>query len=344
MFTVVNPLNVLLGALFGAGLFALTAGLLYRRPVPLSHVERLYGGGEATGGLVQRLQRELDAARFNLSAAEFLRVSALLAALSGVGVYLLTSGLLPALLATTLGGSAYWLYLTHKADQAVESYEEQLPQAVSALVTGARLGGDLQQAAEYVATRGPNACRADWAYIAAQLRAGGREHLDQIFQTVAQKRGSQLLNSLFELLLMLTQEGAPLTETLPHLNATLAERVKTLRAARTRLKGPLRELWIVCAAPIVGVIAARFLSPQFADIYRSWAGQLLVLIAWGVDLTVFALAYRSFSADLRRETNFYGALKGEARAAPLSFTPGAATGRPTLNTLMESRPSSRRPA
>jgi Flp pilus assembly protein TadB len=344
MFLAVNPLNVLLGALFGAGVFALTAGLLYRQPIALSNVERLYGGGEERGGLMRRLQRELDAARFHLTAAEFLRISALLAALSGVGAYLLTEGLLPALLAAGLGGSAYWFYLTHKADRAIEAYEEQLPQAVSALITGARLGGDLQQAAEYAATRGPSAGREDWAYIAAQLRAGGRAHLDQIFQTVAQKRGSQLLNSLFELLLMLAQEGAPLSETLPPLQATLAERVKTLRAARTRLSGPLRELWIVCAAPIVGVVVARYLSPQFAEIYRSWAGQLLILIAWGVDLTVFALAYRAFSADLRRETNFYGALKGQARSAPLSFAPGAATLHASLSAVLESAPSKRGPA
>ncbi len=311
-----HPLNVLLAALFAAGAFALLVSVLYRPPVPLSQVERLYGGGEEQPGLRERLQRQLEAARFNITAGEFLRFSAALAVFAGLGVYLLTGALLLGVLGAVLGGGAYWIYLSNRAEAAIEAYEEQLPQVVSALITGARQGGTLTTAAEYAAQFGPRLSRDDWTYIAAQLKTGGERTIDHVFETVARKRGSQLLGSLFELLLIVQRQRGGFSEALPYLHATLVERVKTLRTARTRLMGPIRELWIVCSAPILGVLVVRFMSPQFAEIYRSWEGQLLVLLGWLVDLIAFTWAYRAFSGALRRETNFLGALKREPRAFP----------------------------
>ncbi len=307
-----NPLNVLLAALFGAGLFALVTGILYRQPVTLSHVERLYGGGLEELGLMQRLQRELDAARFNITAGEFLRVSLVLAALAGLGAYLITGAILPAALCFVLGGMIYWQYLSAKAVKATEDYEDQLPQVVARLIVGAKIGNTLRGAAEHAAKFGPALCRDDWAYIAAQLDS--KADLEQVLRVVSQRRGSQLLNSIFELLLVQYQRGTSLSEVLPLIQQSLAERIKMVRQARTKMRGPIRELWIVCAAPFVVVLLTRMLSPQFAAVYSTWQGQLLILAGWTIDLVTFVIAYRAFSAALRTETNFYGALKGEPRA------------------------------
>jgi tight adherence protein B len=326
MLDVINPLNVLLAALFAAGLFAIVAALLYQRPVELKNIEKLYGGGVEDLTLMQRLQRELDAARFHITAGEFLRVSVVLAVLAGLGTYLVTGGLLVAALCFVLGGMSYWLYLSSKATKAIEEYEDQLPQVAARLVVGARLGNTLQGAAAHVAKFGPSICREDWAYIAAQLDAGA--DLEQVLRVISQKRGSQLLNSIFELLLVQHQRKSPLVEVMPVIQESLAERIKTVRQARTKMNGPIRELWIVCAAPFAGVILLRFLSPQFAAIYSTLPGQLILLVGWAVDLVTFAIAYRAFSNALRRETNFYGALKGEPRT-PLRPLPAGQRPTPT---------------
>lgn len=320
----VNPLNVLLAVLFGAGVFALVTALGYQPPVALSETEKLYGVGEAQLTPMQHLQRRLDAARFNITAAEFLRVSAGLAVLAGLGAYLLTGALLAGLLGLAFGGAGYWLYLARKEARALEAYEDDLPQVVARLISGARLGNALAAAAEHVSKFGPLNGRDDWAYIAEQLKT--KADVDQVFRVIGQKRGSQLLHAIFELLLVQQQRGTGLSDVLPLIQETLEERVRTVRRARTKMTGPIRELWIVCATPFVAVVVLRLLSPEFAALYSTWIGQLLLLVSWGITVAAFLIAHRSFSAALRRETNFYGALKAGPRTPLQATGEGAASG------------------
>jgi tight adherence protein B len=308
-----NPVNVLLAVLFGAGLFALVTALLYEQPVKLSEIEKVYGRGEAQLTLVQRLQRELDDARFNIRAGEFLRVSFVLSLLSGLGLYVLSGALLGGLLGFAVGGMSYWLYLSSKAAKALEAYEDALPQVVARLITGAKLGNSLSLAAEHAARFGPLNCRDDWSYIATQLKAG--VGIEQVLRVVSEKRGSQVLNSIFELLIVQQQRGIGLSDIMPLIQESLEERVRVIRKARTKMTGPIRELWIVCAAPFVAVILLRMMSPTFGGIYSTLWGQVILTIGWGVDLTAFAVAYRAFSQALHKETRFIGALKVGPRAA-----------------------------
>ncbi len=309
----VNPVNVLLAVLFGAGVFALVAALFYERPVKLLEIEKIYGRGEAKLTVMQRVQRQLDDARFSISAGEFLRVSAVLAVLGGLLMYFLSGALLAGLIGLVMGGLSYWTYLSNKAARALEAYEDALPQVVSRLITGAKLGTTLGLAAEHVARFGPLNSRDDWAYIAAQLKSGAG--VEQVLRVVSEKRGSQVLNSIFELLLVQQQRGIGMSDILPVIQESLEERVRTIRKARTKMLGPIRELWIVCAAPFVAVVLMRVMSPQFAGIYSTLPGQFLLAVGWGIDLAAFSIAYRSFSEAMRKETRFIGQLKAAPRAA-----------------------------
>lgn len=315
-------LNFLLAFLFAVGLFVLVVGTQWTRPVALSNVERLHGQTPTPTGWLATLQRRLDAARFNVTAGLFVQVAVLLALVTGIIVWLLTGALVPALLSMGMAIASYWLYLSHKASKASEAYEEQLPQVVSRLVVGARMGSTLRGAAEHAAQFGPPICRDDWVYICRQMDAGA--DLEFILRVVSARRNSQLLDSIFELLLIQHQRGTPISDMLPLIQQSLAERTKTVRAARTRLGGPLRELYIVCGAPIFVVILLRFMSPQFAAMYASFLGQLLVSVVWLLDVLLFIWLYRSFSANLRKLTNFYGDIRPAPRT-PLEET------RPTVD-------------
>lgn len=263
------------------------------------------------------LQARLDAARFNLSVEDFLKVVAVLVVGVFFAAYLLIGSMLPALLAAAMSVFGYWTYLSGKASKAIEDYEEQLPQVVSRLVVGARMGSSFRGAAEHAAQFGPPLCRDDWAYICRQLDAGA--DLEMVLRVVSARRQSQLLNSIFELILVQHQRGTPITDVMPLIQESLTQRTRTIRLARTKLRGPLRELYIVCAAPVAAVVLARFLSPQYAALYAQPVGQLIVTGAWAVDAALFLWLQRAFSQDLRRETNFYGDLKPQPRT-PLEET------------------------
>ncbi|MCC6190641.1 MAG: hypothetical protein IT318_16550 [Anaerolineales bacterium] len=323
--SLINPLNVLLAALVAAGVFALTVALLTQRPINLSETEKLFGAGTEEISWHVSLQRRLDLARINLSVAAFLPMLVMLAMLAGLAAYLVSGAWLAGVLGLVLGGLGYWIYLAQKADQVLETYEEELPQVLARLVAGARLGNSLPVAAEHVARFGPLLCRDDWAYIAAQL--GAHAPAEQVFKVVSLRRGSQLLNNILELLLLQQTRRTPLIEALPLIQESLEERVRTIRRARTKMKGPIRELWIVCAAPFVAVLVLRLMSPEFTAIYSTGLGQVLLLVGWGMATVAFILAHRSFSQALRRETDFSGGLKPTARP-PMTPT-GPASNAPT---------------
>ncbi len=308
----INPLNVLFAVLLGAGMFSLVIGLLYERPVKLSEVEKVFGRGTAEPTLTERLQRALDDARLNVRAAEFLRVSLFTAVLVSLGAYILTQALLAAVVGFMVGGMGYWLYLSSKASKTLAEYEDDLPQVVARLIVGARIrNAPLDIVAEHVAKFGPPGTREDWSYIATQLQAGAPR--SQVLRVVSDKRGSHILNSLLEILLLQEETKTPLTELLPPFEKTLQDRVKTLRAGRTKLSGPIRELWIVSAFPFIAVIVMQWIVPEYGEIYRAFAGQVIIGVAWVVTLTAFALAYRAFTTAVERETRFIGQLKAEPR-------------------------------
>src|SRR5690606_9968139 len=129
-------------------------------------------------------------------------------------------------------------------------------------------------------------------------RAGAA--LEQVFKVVSLRRRSQLFNSLLELLLLQQARRTPLSEALPLVQESLEERVRAIRRARTKMKGPIRELWIVCSAPFAAVLFLRLMSPEFTAIYSTPLGQVVLLVGWGMAVGAFSLAYRSFSQALRR--------------------------------------------
>ena len=309
--------NTLFALLFAIGVFVLVIGTQWTRPVRLSNVEQLYGDSRPREDFLRGLQARLDAARFNLSVEDFLKVVAVLVVAVFFAAYLLVGSVLPALLAAGMSIFGYWTYLSGKASRAIEDYEEQLPQVVSRLVVGARMGSSFRGAAEHAAQFGPPLCRDDWAYICRQLDAGA--DLEMVLRVVSARRQSQLLNSIFELILVQHQRGTPITDVMPLIQESLTQRTRTIRLARTKLRGPLRELYIVCAAPAAAVMLVRFLSPQYAALYAQPMGQMVVTAAWLVDALLFIWLQRSFSQDLRRETNFYGDLKPQPRT-PLEET------------------------
>ncbi len=334
----------LLALMFAAGLFVLLIGTQWTSPVKLSNVETLYGEGRSQpAGPFASLQARLDAAGFGISTGDFLKVVAVLVVLVFVVAYLVVGALAPALLCALMSVFGYWIYLGNKATKAIEAYEEQLPQLVSRLVVGARMGNNLRGAAEHAANFGPPLCRDDWTYICRQMDAGA--DLEMIFRVVSARRQSQLLNSIFELLLVQHQRGTSISEVMPLIQESLTQRARTVRLARTKLNGPLRELYVICASPFVAVVVMRLSDPQFATMYAQPLGQLIVTLVFLIDIGLFFWLRRMFSNDLRRETNFYGDLKAQPRTAlaetqPAGWRMTAGTVRPLTEPLDGHTPSS----
>ena len=305
-----NAINVLFSALFAAGLFAVVLALGLREKVDLSELEKLSGSGDASRSSLERLQQRLDTARLGVSAGEFMLISIVLAFLGGGAMYLMSDAPLAAILGFFAGGLVYWIYLNNKAEKALEEYEIALPQVMARLVSGARMGGSFSHAAQHAAEFGPENSREDWQYIYEQIKGGAEPAM--VFDVINARRGSLLLGTLFDLMTIQQQRGASLAKTLDGLENSMRDRVRMLRKARTSLKGPLRELQLVCAIPFVAIMLIRIMMPIYAAFYATLSGQLFLLLGWGMTIAGFLWGYVAFSRALREETNF-GGLEPEAR-------------------------------
>lgn len=323
----IHPATLLLALLGGAGVLVSWVAQVYEAPVRLSETQKLFGDGEGQLTLAERLQQRLDQARFHLSVGEFLRVSFALAVLAGLGVYLLTGAGLPAAVGALIGGGSYWFYLEEKARRADQDYDDQMPQVVARLITGAQLGEGIPGAAEHVAKFGPLNAREDWEYIASQTRMRNRpEDLEQIFRSVSERRASALLNAVCEMLLIAASGRGRLSEQLPRIQESLEQRTRLMREARQEMNGPIRNLFIVCLAPFLGVLLMRYLAPVNGEAYSAPLGQVIVFGGWTLTAGIFLAGYQSLNQALQRELNFQGGLRPEAR--PLLMSPAGQPGTP----------------
>jgi tight adherence protein B len=296
--------NVLFAALFAAGILAVVFGLAQRRRVSLAELENITGTAEISRGPIESLRHQIEDARLNVGVDQFLTMSVILAFVGAGAAYLLSGAFLAGILGFVVGGISYWVYLTSRASAALEAYENALPDVLARLRAGAQLGGTLEAAAGQVAEYGPPICRDDWRYIASQLRAG--VPVQVAFDTIAARRGSLLLNTIFELVDIQTRRGVSLVKSLEGVQEALEERVRVMKRARTSMQGPVRELALVCAIPFLVVIILRVVAPGYADIFGTFAGQIILLVGWGVDILAFILGYLSFTHGLKEETNFGG--------------------------------------
>lgn len=317
-------------SVIGALAFFVIAYSLWPQSLPRTYLEQLSVTGEKTPGVLERLKRRLLEAGLTISVTEFLLTVLAVGAGAGLLVYALMGAILPAGMVALSSLGLYGFFLMSRADTRRQEKEEQLPQLVSTLITSARIGNDLQRTAYLVAERGPVVFRDDWAYIAAQLRLGGRQQLDEIFAEVVRRHNSLLIGSLYEMLLDLTQQRAPLTEMLPHLQTTLQDRTRTLKEVRAKMNRPLIQLWIMAAMPFAYVLGANVIFPEISSFYRTWFGQLLVLAGWGLSGGAFVYGYRYFSAQLRREIDFMGQLDAQPRpiSAGVGSVPAGASASP----------------
>lgn len=297
-------INILFAALFGAGIFGLIMSLNQPRKISLTELERISGHGDVQRGFLGEFQYRLEAAHLNTDLNQFILISLGLGFALGGLAFLLSNAPLAGLLGFGAGSVLYWAYLNHKATRELEAYEDALPHVMARLRAGAEIGGSLESAAVYTAEFGPVVSREDWRYIAAQLKTGVEPQI--VFDEVAAKRGSLLLNTIFELIAIQVTRKVGLSKALAEVEESLRERVKVMKRARTLMRGPIRELSIVCLIPFVVVFLLRLVAPGYASAYSSLAGQVLLLAGWGICLAAFAFGYHSFSQGLQEETNFGG--------------------------------------
>lgn len=263
--------NVLIAFVGAVGvLVAVLAGMA------LPHY-RITADPEKRDPWLSSLQRRLDQADMQLTAAEFLRASLLLAFGVGISAYFLTGIIAMAFVGAVFGIVAYWAYLEDRREGRRRAYQEALGEVVEIMQEAVGASKSLPVALQVVAEHCAETVRSDFQEIVA--RSGTGADLKQALRTVADRRRDVMCDRFAEALIAHEEKGGQL---MPILKA-LGDAIRGLASVRRRVAtAQSRVRWearVVCLAPFVFMVILRQTAPDLQQpFYATIWGQLAVIL------------------------------------------------------------------
>jgi tight adherence protein B len=246
---------------------------------------------EATG-LLERLDQMLYQARLQVSVNEFLSISIFLGLAAGIIMFFATGAIAAAGIGFLSGSVLYYIVLEQRRDRNLEAYEQAMPNALREMRGAFRLRGlSLTQALRQVAEHGPEVVRQDFEELTAAF-SGSSIDMARI-QRLLGLRGSYALDRVTEVFLQFHSTPQRVPEMLDLLIPRLRREVAVRRETRANISGPQRELLVVAVMPFALVIFFRVTAPEYGAFYSTALGQLLLIVAWIMDLAIYLFAIRA---------------------------------------------------
>lgn len=262
--------NVLVAFIGAAGVLVLVLSVL---AIPHYRIEK----SQEDGSFLARLQRKLDQADFQITAAEYIKTSLFLALVLGVVAFVLTEAPTAALLGALLGFFGYWTYLEDRREKRRRDYQEALLEVINILQEGFASQRTPEMAFATLAEHAPEIARPDFVEIATQMSL--KSNMEETLMRIAERRRDVIFDRLVEALVANLRTGGQLG---PVLNA-LRESVQALAAGRRRVETAQQRIrWearIVCLAPFLFIVILRQTAPDLqAPFYASIFGQVTIVI------------------------------------------------------------------
>ena len=234
-----------------------------------------------------RLQRKLDQAGLDITAAEFLKTALLLGLVLGVVAFVLTEAPAAALLGAIVGFLGYWTWLEDRREKKRRAYQEALLEVINILQEGFSSMRTLEMAIETAAQHAPEAVREDFVEIATQMSL--QATMEETLLRVAERRRDLMFDRLVEALIANRRTGG---QQLGPVLAALRESAQALASGRRRVMTAQERIrWearIVCLAPFTFIVILRQTAPDLQDpFYATVFGQIAIILV-GI---LSALAY-----------------------------------------------------
>ena len=153
------------------------------------------------------------------------------------------------------------------------------------------------EALRYVSEQGPEVCRPDFEELAATFSESRIDYAR--LHRLLGLRGSYALDRMAEALLQFHNMPQRIPEILDLLIPRLRKEVRIRREMRANISNPRRQLVIVAVMPFLVVLFFRAVAPEYAGFYARPLGQLILILAFVVDVAV----YLGASAVVRRLVN-----------------------------------------
>ena len=234
-----------------------------------------------------RLQRKLDQAGLDITAAEFLKTALFLGLVLGVVAFVLTEAPAAALLGAIVGFFGYWTWLEDRREKKRRAYQEALLEVINILQEGFSSMRTLEMAIETTAQHAPEVVREDFVEIATQMSL--QATMEETLLRVAERRRDLMFDRLVEALIANRRTGG---QQLGPVLAALRESAQALASGRRRVMTAQERIrWearIVCLAPFTFIVILRQTAPDLqGPFYATVFGQIAIILV-GI---LSALAY-----------------------------------------------------
>ena len=282
--------NVLIAVLGAVGVLALFLAFTIRQGAELRQADLAAGRVRESSGTMERLQERIDQAGLPITAGEFLRVALLAGVGGGLLFYLLTAvpaGLPLGLLA---GVAGYWSFLAERRDRHRQSFQSALGEVVALLREGFQTGNALPAAVEHVVQYGPPIVADDFRHLGAQLQTG--TPAEEALREMADHRRDPILDVIVETLIVNHRNQGRISHVLDALLATVRERVRIRRRIKSEQSQPIWQLRLLTAMPFIATIMLRGIAPEYVAFWSGGAGQLSLLLAWGLAIAGYFVGMR----------------------------------------------------
>jgi Flp pilus assembly protein TadB len=300
--------NVLIALIGGLGMYMVFLGLYSYVTVSLrqpasgllygSRDDGMPGAERITGSLLERLDQMLYQARMKVRAGEFLSVSLILGVAVGGVMFFATGALAAVAIGFTSGLFLYAIFLDSRRSKLLDDYEAAMPHALRDMRAAFMARGlSPGEALRYVSEKGPQVCRPDFEELAATFSESRIDYAR--LHRLLGLRGSYALDRVAEALLQFSNMPQRIPEILDLLIPRLRKEVRIRREMRANISNPRRQLVIVAVMPFLIVLFFRIVAPEYASFYARPLGQLILVLAFVVDVAV----YLGASVVVRRMVN-----------------------------------------
>lgn len=203
---------------------------------------------------------------------------ALMGVTTGVAWFLFRHDPLGASLAGLLVGSLPLIKLHRERNQRLEQFEEQLPEALDAMVRSLRSGYPFVETLRVVAEELDEPINKEFEATFADINYGMDVRI--AFLNLLERLPSVSLLSLVTAVLIQRETGGNLTEVLDKIGSLIRGRFKFQRRVRTLSAEARLSAWILTLIPFVAAIAMQITSPNYLS--------MLIKDPSGVNIVMFA--------------------------------------------------------
>ncbi len=236
-------------------------------------LNRALAGRKAAENLATQLAR----ADLKLTPGEFIAVQVMVALVMGVAGQVLGGTIVLAILMAVIGWFAPRWFLSFRQGKRLNTFNDQLSDALNLMVNGLRSGYSVMQAMESVAKEMPVPIAAEFARVVQEVQLGVT--FEQGLTNMLRRIKSDDLDLLVTAINVQREVGGNLAEILDVISHTIRERVRIKGEVRTLTAQGRYSGYVISFLPIaLGLVLFCVNKPYISRMFSSgWCGWAMIV-------------------------------------------------------------------